>query len=231
MKFHQNPSSGSPVVPCGQTDKRTDGHDEANSHFLQFCERAYKTICTCMIYCNILSASNFIYKFQVISWYKLRHKSMQFYVFSTSASKQCKRSSIQHPQSLCRKLPRKGICLTSLSFKECSISPLSERLQQTKGNPVNILTAWTLNPVEVRDRQNRGRSKKSKTRNKCRVQPLFSQQQKKSDRFDSPLTDTVQLSVLNQSNNSSLFIHCSVFWVWCFDKGLQITDASVTGAN
>jgi hypothetical protein len=36
MKFHQNPSSGSRVVPCGQTD----GHDEANSRFSQFYERA-----------------------------------------------------------------------------------------------------------------------------------------------------------------------------------------------
>jgi len=24
MKFHENPSSGSRVVPCGQMDKRTD---------------------------------------------------------------------------------------------------------------------------------------------------------------------------------------------------------------
>ena len=29
VKFHENPSSGSRVVPCGQTD----GHDEANSLF------------------------------------------------------------------------------------------------------------------------------------------------------------------------------------------------------
>ena len=29
IKFHQNPSSGSRVVPCG----RTDGHDEAESRF------------------------------------------------------------------------------------------------------------------------------------------------------------------------------------------------------
>jgi len=36
IKFHKNPSSGSRVVPCGQTDKRTDRHDEANSHFSQF---------------------------------------------------------------------------------------------------------------------------------------------------------------------------------------------------
>jgi hypothetical protein len=35
MKFHQNPSSGSGVVPCGQTDRH-----EANSRFPQFCERA-----------------------------------------------------------------------------------------------------------------------------------------------------------------------------------------------
>jgi len=29
IKFHENPSSGSPVVPCGQTDT----HDEANNLF------------------------------------------------------------------------------------------------------------------------------------------------------------------------------------------------------
>jgi len=35
-KFHENPSSGSRVVLC----ERTDGHDEANSLFSKFCERA-----------------------------------------------------------------------------------------------------------------------------------------------------------------------------------------------
>ena len=39
IKFHENPSSGSRTVPCGWTDR----HYEANSRFLQFCERAYKT--------------------------------------------------------------------------------------------------------------------------------------------------------------------------------------------
>jgi len=34
----ENPSSRSRVVPCG----RTDGHDDANSHFSQFCKRDYK---------------------------------------------------------------------------------------------------------------------------------------------------------------------------------------------
>ena len=33
IKFHENPSSGSPVVPCGQTEGQTDRHDETNSHF------------------------------------------------------------------------------------------------------------------------------------------------------------------------------------------------------
>ena len=32
IKFHENTSSGSRVVPCGQTD----GHDEANSGFNNF---------------------------------------------------------------------------------------------------------------------------------------------------------------------------------------------------
>jgi hypothetical protein len=37
-KFHENPSSGSRVAPCGQTDR----HEAANSRFSQFCDRAYK---------------------------------------------------------------------------------------------------------------------------------------------------------------------------------------------
>jgi hypothetical protein len=40
IKFHQNPSSGSRVVPCGQTD----GQDKASSCCTQFCERAHKTV-------------------------------------------------------------------------------------------------------------------------------------------------------------------------------------------
>ena len=44
IKFYQNPSNGSRLVPCRQTDghkrRRTDGHDETNSRFSQFCESA-----------------------------------------------------------------------------------------------------------------------------------------------------------------------------------------------
>jgi len=36
IKFHENPSCGSRVVPCGRTDRQ---HVEANSRF-SFCERA-----------------------------------------------------------------------------------------------------------------------------------------------------------------------------------------------
>jgi hypothetical protein len=36
IKFHENTSSGSRVVPYGQTDGQTDKHDEATCHFLQF---------------------------------------------------------------------------------------------------------------------------------------------------------------------------------------------------
>ena len=47
IKFHENPSSRSRIVPCGraggrtdrQTDRQTDRHDEANNRFSQFCER------------------------------------------------------------------------------------------------------------------------------------------------------------------------------------------------
>jgi len=37
IKINENPSSG---APCGLTDRRTYGHDEANSRFSQFCELA-----------------------------------------------------------------------------------------------------------------------------------------------------------------------------------------------
>jgi len=36
IQFHKNLSSGNRVVPC----RRTDRHEETNSRFLQFCERA-----------------------------------------------------------------------------------------------------------------------------------------------------------------------------------------------
>ena len=39
IKFHENPSSGGPVIPCEQRDR----HDEADSRFSQFCEPALKT--------------------------------------------------------------------------------------------------------------------------------------------------------------------------------------------
>jgi hypothetical protein len=42
MKFHENPFSGSRIVTCGWTDR----HDEANSRFLQLCERALKWTAT-----------------------------------------------------------------------------------------------------------------------------------------------------------------------------------------
>ena len=35
-KFHENPVSGSRVVPCGQTDRQADRHDEASRRFPQF---------------------------------------------------------------------------------------------------------------------------------------------------------------------------------------------------
>ena len=37
IKFNQNPSSGSRIVPCRQTDRH-----EANTDFSQFCDLAYK---------------------------------------------------------------------------------------------------------------------------------------------------------------------------------------------
>jgi len=39
VKFHEIPSRGSQVVPCGQKDV-TDRHDESSRCVLQLCERA-----------------------------------------------------------------------------------------------------------------------------------------------------------------------------------------------
>jgi hypothetical protein len=40
IKFHENPSSRRRLFPCGQTD----GYEEANSRFSQFCQRAENKI-------------------------------------------------------------------------------------------------------------------------------------------------------------------------------------------
>jgi len=43
IKFLENQSTGSRVIPCGHTDgraeRRTSRHDEANSRFSQLCEQ------------------------------------------------------------------------------------------------------------------------------------------------------------------------------------------------
>ena len=42
IKFHENPSSGSRVFPCGRAERQKDRHEEAKSRFSQVCARAYK---------------------------------------------------------------------------------------------------------------------------------------------------------------------------------------------
>ena len=46
IKFHENPSSGSRTVLCGQTDEQnnwqTDTHDNVNSSISQFYKYAWK---------------------------------------------------------------------------------------------------------------------------------------------------------------------------------------------
>jgi len=44
IKFHENPSSGSRVVLCCWTGRRTYIHDEGNGRFSQFYERAYNSV-------------------------------------------------------------------------------------------------------------------------------------------------------------------------------------------
>jgi len=43
IKFRENPSSGSRVVPCGRTDRQT-GHGKATRHFSQFCEKRLQLV-------------------------------------------------------------------------------------------------------------------------------------------------------------------------------------------
>jgi hypothetical protein len=40
IKFNENPSNGSRVIQSGRTDGLADKHDEANSRFSQFTDRA-----------------------------------------------------------------------------------------------------------------------------------------------------------------------------------------------
>jgi len=35
----RNPSSGSPIIPCGLRDRRTDRHEEASNRYSKFFER------------------------------------------------------------------------------------------------------------------------------------------------------------------------------------------------
>ena len=43
IKFHENPSNGSRLVPCGRTDEQTDRLDEANSPFRNFVNAPKRT--------------------------------------------------------------------------------------------------------------------------------------------------------------------------------------------
>jgi hypothetical protein len=45
IKFRENPSSGSQVVSCGQTDARTDRYDEANSSLFAVLRKSLEMMC------------------------------------------------------------------------------------------------------------------------------------------------------------------------------------------
>jgi hypothetical protein len=66
VKFHENPSSGKRVAPCGRTDRRTDRqtdrHDEANSRFSLFCEKLLKTNHT-ILYREIIAVCSQIHTY------------------------------------------------------------------------------------------------------------------------------------------------------------------------
>ena len=56
IKFHENPSIGSGVVPCG----RTDGHNEANSRFHKFAKepKHVSPLAVCIIVYRDVASTN-----------------------------------------------------------------------------------------------------------------------------------------------------------------------------
>jgi hypothetical protein len=84
-KFHENPSGGSPVVPCERTDGRTDGRtyfDEVICRFSQFCqapicyskstwrrpENEHRLNVTPATPCFAALTSNYIERLQPLMW-------------------------------------------------------------------------------------------------------------------------------------------------------------------
>jgi hypothetical protein len=74
IKFHQNPFSGSGVVPRAQRHRRTNGHTEAGSLFLRFCECVWKVQNTVLKYqfCKCAwKVQNTVLKYQLtVKWDK-----------------------------------------------------------------------------------------------------------------------------------------------------------------
>jgi hypothetical protein len=64
IKFHENLSSVSRVVPCGLTDGRTERYEEANSRFSRFCEGAEKVRVYKM--CVLTFSTSFSEKFLIL---------------------------------------------------------------------------------------------------------------------------------------------------------------------
>jgi hypothetical protein len=56
LKFHENLSSGSRVVPCGQMDEQMERHDKVNACFLHFYDCALK-LCNLVTVLCVLSAT------------------------------------------------------------------------------------------------------------------------------------------------------------------------------
>jgi hypothetical protein len=62
IKFYENPYSGSPVVPCGRTNRRTDRqtegrtdiHDKTNRSFSQFCTSALSPLSAYTVHLHFL---------------------------------------------------------------------------------------------------------------------------------------------------------------------------------
>jgi len=53
IKFNENPSSGSRVVPCGRRDRETNRHEEANNSFSQILREDKQLFQNALIFASI----------------------------------------------------------------------------------------------------------------------------------------------------------------------------------
>ena len=162
-KSHQNPSSGSRVVPCGGTDRWTEVHDEANSQFFSILRTRLKSVqCNglcCFKFCSAVSHSiRNVIKIHYVRQYTCMTECYKCAVFSSLITACCLAEFQADYKILMRPVFLTSIYVNSrspeLSFKHLiplsATAPKTSLLQgQKRGRPndflfCNINTAFQL---------------------------------------------------------------------------------------